>query len=254
MKKTKNNSLKKSLNSKNKIRLGVNIDHIATIRNARGGSHPDPVDGAILAQKCGADGITIHLREDRRHIRDEDLLRLKQHIKLPINLEIAGTDEMLKIAIKTKPNAVCIVPEKRQEITTEGGLDLIKNQQNLERIIKKIRQNKIRVSLFIDADFKQIDMAKKLQADIIEIHTGEFCNLVGVAQNNEFAKIKKCVEYASGLGLECHAGHGLNYQTAKKIAKIPQIYELNIGHFIIGEAIFEGLDKVIKKMKKILEN
>ena len=249
MKKIKNNSSK----IENKIRLGVNIDHIATIRNARGGSHPDPIDGAILAQKSGADGITIHLREDRRHIRDEDLLRLKKHIKLPINLEMAGTEEMLKIAIKTKPHAVCIVPEKRQEITTEGGLDLIKNQQNLAKIIKKIRQHKIRVSLFIDADFKQIEMAKKLQADIIEIHTGEFCNLVGVEQNREFQKIKKCVEYASGLGLECHAGHGLNYQTAKKIAKIPQIYELNIGHFIIGEAIFAGLDKVIKKMKKILE-
>lgn len=249
MKKIKNNSSK----IENKIRLGVNIDHIATIRNARGGSHPDPVDGAILAQKSGADGITIHLREDRRHIRDEDLLRLKKHIKLPINLEMAATEEMLKIAIKTKPHAVCIVPEKRQEITTEGGLDLIKNQQNLAKIIKKIRQHKIRVSLFIDADFKQIDMAKKLQADIIEIHTGEFCNLVGVEQNHEFTKIKKCVEYASSLGLECHAGHGLNYQTAKKIAKIPQIYELNIGHFIIGEAIFTGLDKVIKKMKKILE-
>jgi pyridoxine 5-phosphate synthase len=253
MKKVNNNLLKKLSTPKNKIRLGVNIDHIATIRNARGGIHPDPVDGAILAQKSGADGITIHLREDRRHIRDEDLLRLKKHIKLPINLEMAATDEMLKIAIKTKPNAVCIVPEKRQEITTEGGLDLIKNQQNLSRIIKKIRQHKIRVSLFIDADFNQIDMAKKLQADIIELHTGEFCNLVGVAQNHEFAKIKKCVEYASSLGLECHAGHGLNYQTAKKIAKIPQIYELNIGHFIIGEAIFEGLDKIIKKMKIILE-
>ena len=253
MKKIKNNSSKKLTKLPNKIRLGVNIDHIATIRNARGGSHPDPIDGAILAQKNGADGITIHLREDRRHIRDEDLLRLKKHIKLPINLEIAGTEEMLKIAIKTKPHAVCIVPEKRQEITTEGGLDLIKNQQNLAEIIKKIRQHKIRVSLFIDADFKQIDMAKKLQADIIEIHTGEFCNLIGVEQNREFQKIKKCVEYASSLGLECHAGHGLNYQTAKKIAKIPQIYELNIGHFIIGEAIFEGLDKVIKKMKKILE-
>jgi pyridoxine 5-phosphate synthase len=252
MKKIKNNLSKKMVKVKNKIRLGVNIDHIATIRNARGGIHPDPIDGAILAQKSGAEGITIHLREDRRHIRDEDLLRLKKHIKLPINLEMAATDEMLEIAIKTKPNAVCIVPEKRQEVTTEGGLDLIKNQKNLERIIKKIRQHKIRVSLFIDADFEQIAMAKKLQADIIEIHTGEFCNLIGRAQNNEFIKIEKCVEYASSLGLECHAGHGLNYKTAKKIAKIPQIYELNIGHFIIGEAIFQGLDKVIKKMKKTI--
>ncbi|MFM8186802.1 MAG: pyridoxine 5'-phosphate synthase, partial [Alphaproteobacteria bacterium] len=150
---------------KNKIRLGVNIDHIATIRNARGGAHPDPVLGAILAQKSGADGITVHLREDRRHIRDEDLVRLKQHIKIPINLEMAATDEMMQIAIKTKPNAVCIVPEKRQEITTEGGLDLIKNFDNLQKIMKKIKSHKIKISLFINADFKQIDCAKKLGAD-----------------------------------------------------------------------------------------
>ena len=237
---------------KNKIRLGVNIDHIATIRNARGGTHPDPVLGAILAQKSGADGITVHLREDRRHIRDEDLVRLKQHIKIPINLEMAATDEMMQIAIKTKPNAVCIVPEKRQEITTEGGLDLIKNFDNLQKIIKKIKSHKIKISLFINADFKQIDCAKKLGADIIELHTGEFCHLSGKAQKNELAKIKLAVEYATKLGIECHAGHGLNYQTTKMIAKIPDIYELNIGHFIIGEAIFEGLAGVIKKMRKIL--
>ena len=243
-------------NSKNKkshrIRLGVNIDHIATIRNARGGMHPDPITGAILAQKSGADGITIHLREDRRHIRDEDLINLKKHIKLPINLEMACTTEMLKIAIKTKPNAVCIVPEKRQEITTEGGLDLMKNYDKIHNCITQLKKNKIRISLFIDANIEQIQMAHRLKADIIEIHTGEFCQLKGSKQLQEFNKIKKCAELASSLGLECHAGHGLNYETAKKIAKISQIKELNIGHFIIGEAIFDGLSKVIKKMQKML--
>lgn len=237
---------------KNKIRLGVNIDHIATIRNARGGIHPDPVLGAILAQKSGADGITVHLREDRRHIRDEDLVRLKKHIKIPINLEMAATDEMMNIAIKTKPNAVCIVPEKRQEVTTEGGLDLIKNFSNLQKIITKIKAQNIRISLFINADFKQIDYAKKLNADIIEIHTGEFCHLKGKAQKSELKKIADAVEYATNLSIECHAGHGLNYETTAMIAKIPNIIELNIGHFIIGEAIFEGLANVIKKMRKIL--
>lgn len=238
---------------KNTIRLGVNIDHIATIRNARGGIHPDPVLGAILAQKSGADGITVHLREDRRHIRDEDLVRLKKHIKIPINLEMAATDEMMNIAIKTKPNAVCIVPEKRQEVTTEGGLDLIKNFSNLQKIITKIKSQNIRISLFINADFKQIDYAKKLNADIIEIHTGEFCHLKGKAQKAELKKIADAVEYATNLGIECHAGHGLNYETTAMIAKIPNIIELNIGHFIIGEAIFEGLANVIKKMRKILK-
>lgn len=250
-KKTANSKIKKS---KNHIRLGVNIDHIATIRNARGGIHPDPIDGAILAQKNLADGITIHLREDRRHIRDEDLLRLKKLIKIPINLEMAPTKEMLEIAIKTKPNAVCIVPEKRQEITTEGGLDLIKNYKILHEIIAKILPHKIKISLFIDADLKQIDMAKKLQADIIEIHTGKFCILTGKAQQAEFNKIKQAIKYAHAIGLECHAGHGLNYQTAKMIAKIPEIRELNIGHFMIGEAIFYGLPYVIKKMRKIINN
>jgi pyridoxine 5-phosphate synthase len=235
-----------------KIRLGVNIDHVATIRNARGGAHPDPVEAAILAEKSGADGITIHLREDRRHIRDEDLKRLKKEINLPINLEMAATKEMLKIALKTKPHAVCIVPEKRQEITTEGGLDIIKNEKILREIIKKIRAKKIRVSLFIDANIDQIKCAKSLGTDIIELHTGEFCNKKNQAQKNEFLKIQKCAQFATKLGLECHAGHGLNYQTAKIIAKIPQIIELNIGHFIIGEAIFEGLAQVIKKMKKII--
>jgi pyridoxine 5-phosphate synthase len=238
--------------NKKKIRLGVNIDHVATIRNARGGAHPDPVNAAILAQKSGADGITIHLREDRRHIRDEDLIRLKKEIKLPINLEMAATQEMLAIALKTKPNAVCIVPEKRQEVTTEGGLDVVKNEKILREMIKKIRAKKIRVSLFVDANEAQIRMSKKIGADIVELHTGEFCHVVGKKREAEFQKIKNCAQLCQELDLECHAGHGLNYETAKIIAKIPQIIELNIGHFIIGEAIFDGLAKVIKKMQKVI--
>lgn len=234
------------------VRLGVNIDHVATIRNARGGQHPDPVKAAIIAQNSGADGITIHLREDRRHIRDHDLTRLKEEINLPINLEMAATKEMLDIALKIRPNAVCIVPEKRQEITTEGGLDLIKNFQKLKPIIDKIKDNKIRVSLFIDANFDQIDKAKQLAADIIEIHTGDFCNKSGNEKKNELKLISKCVDYANKIGLECHAGHGLNYEDAAIIAKIPNIKELNIGHFLIGEAIFHGLENVVKKMKQAI--
>ncbi len=240
-------------NKKTKIRLGVNIDHVATIRNARGGIHPDPVSAAILAQKSGADGITIHLREDRRHIRDEDLKRLKKEIKLPINLEMAATKEMLEIALKTKPNAVCIVPEKRQEITTEGGLDVVKSEKTLRPMIKKIKSRKIRVSLFVDANDIQIRKSKEIGADIVEIHTGKFCHKTGEKQKKEFLKIKKCAKLCEEIGLECHAGHGLNYDTAKIIAKLPQIAELNIGHFLIGEAIFDGLGNVIKKMKKAIK-
>ncbi len=239
-------------NIRNKIRLGVNIDHVATIRNARGGIHPDPVAAAILAQKSGADGITIHLREDRRHIRDEDLQRLKKEIKLPINLEMAATKEMLEIALKTKPHAVCIVPEKRQEVTTEGGLDVVKNEIFLCEMIKKIHAKKIKVSLFVDANEAQIKAAKRVGADIVELHTGEFCHKKSAAQKKEFLQILKCAEIAERLNLECHAGHGLDYKTAAMIAKIPQITELNIGHFIIGEAIFDGLSKVIKKMKSVI--
>ena len=241
-------------NSLNKIRLGVNIDHVATIRNARGGIHPSPVSAAILAEKSGADGITIHLREDRRHIRDEDLKLLKKAIKLPINLEMAATKEMLEIALKTKPNAVCIVPEKRQEVTTEGGLDVIKNSKVLSEMVKKLHSKKIRVSLFIDADEKQIHQAKKIGADIVELHTGKFCHQKSQKQKVEFIRIEKAAKLVESLRLECHAGHGLNYETAKMIAKIPEIVELNIGHFLIGEAVFEGLEKVIKKMKKVIEN
>lgn len=245
-------------NKPNKIRLGVNIDHVATIRNARGGIHPNPVDAAILAEKSGAEGITIHLREDRRHIRDEDLIALKEKISLPINLEMAGTKEMLEIALKTKPNAICIVPEKRKEITTEGGLDVIKHKKNLINIINEIKKvekpNKIRVSLFVDANINQIKCAKEIGADIIELHTGEFCHKEGKNRKQEFLKLQNCAKLCEELDLECHAGHGLNYETAKIISQIPQIKELNIGHFIIGESIFDGLSKVIKKMKKAINS
>lgn len=243
-----NNSMKK-----NKIRLGVNIDHVATIRNARGGIHPNPVDAAILAQKSGADGITVHLREDRRHIRDEDLKALKKEIQLPINLEMAATDEMLAIALKTKPNAVCIVPEKRQEITTEGGLDVVKYSKKLTQMVKKFHDKKIRVSLFVDPNASQIEASAKIGADIVELHTGEYCHQKGQKRKKELNKIITSAALAHSLGLECHAGHGLNYETAKEISKIDEIIELNIGHFLIGEAVFEGLNKVIKKMKKVIK-
>ncbi|MCE3255457.1 MAG: pyridoxine 5-phosphate synthase [Rickettsiaceae bacterium] len=237
-----------------KIRLGVNIDHIATLRNARGGVHPCPILGAAIAKKAGADGITAHLREDRRHIRDEDIFRLKKEINLPLNFEMAATDEMVAIALKAKPNAVCLVPEKRQELTTEGGLDVIKNQTHLTKITKQLKAKKIRISLFIDADLKQILAAKKVGADIIELHTGKYCHLTGQAQKSEFKKISEAAEYAEELELECHAGHGLDFKTAKKIAEIPQIVELNIGHFLIGEAVFNGLGSSVKKMKKIINS
>ncbi|MBL6665041.1 MAG: pyridoxine 5'-phosphate synthase [Rickettsiales bacterium] len=235
-----------------KIRLGVNIDHVATIRNARGGIHPNPVAAAILAEKSGADGITVHLREDRRHIRDEDLLALKKNINLPINLEMAATEEMLKIALETSPNAICIVPEKRREVTTEGGLDVIKNEKKLAQIISEIKKTTIRVSLFVDPNIKHIQKAKDLGADIVELHTGEFCNQKGKIREEELLRIKDCAKFCEEIDLECHAGHGLDYETAKIIAQIPQIRELNIGHFIIGEAIFDGLEKVIEKMKEII--
>ncbi|MES2677663.1 MAG: pyridoxine 5'-phosphate synthase [Pseudomonadota bacterium] len=237
-----------------KIRLGVNIDHVATLRNARGGVFPCPIMAAKIAKKSGADGITAHLREDRRHIRDEDIFRLKKEVNLPLNFEMAATDEMVEIALKVKPNAVCLVPEKRQELTTEGGLDVIKNQKNLTAIIRKLAAKKIRISLFIDANLSQILAAKNVGADIIEIHTGKFCHLKNLDQKIEFKKIAQAAHYAEELGLECHAGHGLDFKTAKKIAKIPQIVELNIGHFLIGESIFSGLDLAVKKMKKIINS
>ena len=237
-----------------KIRLGVNIDHVATVRNARGENYPSPLRAALLSQKNGADSITIHLREDRRHINESDLKQIKKKLKIPLNLEIAATDEMLKIALKSKPPFICIVPEKRKEITTEGGLNLNYNKKFLKIIIGKLKKKKIRVSLFIEPTLKDIKESKKLNVDCVEIHTGKFCNLINKKKNykNELNKIRKAVKTGNQLDLEVHAGHGLTFYSAKILSKIKGIQEFNIGHFLIGEAIFIGLSKTIKLFKKSL--
>ena len=238
-----------------KIRLGVNIDHVATVRNARGENYPSPLRAAIEAQKDGADSVTIHLREDRRHINDDDLKKIKSKLKIPLNLEIAATKEMLSIALKNKPKFVCIVPEKRKEITTEGGLNLKYKKNFLKNIIFKLKKNKTRVSLFIEPSTKDIKEAKKLNADCIEIHTGKICNLINDSKyyENELIKIRKAVILGNNLGLEVHAGHGLTYKSAKVLTRVKGISEFNIGHFLIGESIFIGLKKVIKNFKRILK-
>ena len=237
-----------------KMRLGVNIDHVATIRNARGEIYPDILKAAVVVQNCGANSITIHLREDRRHIKDKDLEIIKKKLKIPLNLEMAPTNEMLKIALKYKPNYVCIVPEKRSEITTEGGLNIKKNKKMLSQIIKVLKRNKIRVSLFIEP--KKIDVLNSsiLGADCIELHTGKFCNLSNNSKNNikEFQKIKEASLLGEKLDMEVHAGHGLNYKTARQISRIRSICELNIGHFIISESVFLGLKNVVKTFIKII--
>ena len=238
-----------------KIRLGVNIDHVATVRNARGENYPSPLRAALFAQKSGADSVTIHLREDRRHINDSDLKEIKSKLKIPFNLEIAATNEMLKIALKRKPPFICIVPEKRQEITTEGGLNLNFKKNFLKKIINKLKKNKSRISLFIEPNLDDIKESKNLNADCVEIHTGKFCNLVNKNKNykNELKRIKTAVIIGNKLGLEVHAGHGLTYKSAKILAKISGIKEFNIGHFLIGESIFVGLNKTIKNFRKIVK-
>ncbi len=238
-----------------KIRLGVNIDHVATVRNARGENYPSPLRAALFAQKSGADSVTIHLREDRRHINDSDLKEIKSKLKIPFNLEIAATNEMLKIALKRKPPFICIVPEKRQEITTEGGLNLNFKKNFLKKIINKLKKNKSRVSLFVEPNLNDIKESKNLKADCVEIHTGKFCNLVNKNKNykNELKRIKTAVITGNKLGLEVHAGHGLTYKSAKILSKIPGIKEFNIGHFLIGESIFVGLNKTIKNFRKIVK-
>ena len=232
------------------LRLGVNIDHVATIRNARGGVHPCPVQSALLAEAAGADGITAHLREDRRHIKDADIANLMLNIKLPLNLEMAATAEMQQIALKTKPHAVCIVPEKRQEVTTEGGLDVAGNAEYLTSYIKPLKDAGIRVSLFIAPNLTQIDDAKAVGAQVVEFHTGKYCE--SLAQT-DLQDLVNAVSYAAKLGLECHAGHGISFDTVTEIARIPEIVELNIGHFLIGEAIFIGLEQAIKQMKQLMQ-
>ena len=236
------------------IRLGVNIDHVATLRNARGENHPDPYSAALSALKYGADSITIHLREDRRHINDVDLKKITKNKKIPTNLEMAANEEMLKIAIKSKPNFVCIVPEKRQEITTEGGLNLKKNFKKIKRIIQKLNNSKIRTSLFIDPNIEDIKFSKKIGTHCVELHTGKLSFKVKNKINyfNELKKIKKCSELANKFNIEVHAGHGMDYKTAKILKKVKFIKEFNIGHFIIGESVLFGMNKVIKNFKKII--
>jgi pyridoxine 5-phosphate synthase len=241
---------------KRKIRLGFNIDHVATVRNARGDDYPSPVRAAIIAQSNGANSITVHLREDRRHIQELDLIELKKKIKIPINLEMAATDEMLKIALKLKPKYVCIVPEKRKEITTEGGLNLNYKTNYLKKIIHRLKNNSIIVSLFIEPDLKVVRLAKKLDTDNIELHTGKYCKYY--RENNslnakkEFLRIKNSAKLGRVLGLGIHAGHGLNYETSKKMFQIEEIVELNIGHFFISESIFFGIANVLKKFNRML--
>ena len=240
-----------------KLRLGVNIDHVATIRNARGGKHPDPVTAALMAVEAGADGITAHLREDRRHIRDDDISRLKSQLTKPLNFEMAATREMVDIALKARPHAACIVPERRQELTTEGGLDVVGQHNRLVPIIAELKAAGIRVSLFIAADPKQIDMAAEVGAPVIEIHTGAWCEAVvdghAAMAAIEFQRIKDGVVRAEAAGLEVHAGHGLDFVTAEEIAALPEIVELNIGHFLIGEAIFGGLTGMIREMRAAMD-
>lgn len=236
------------------LRLGVNIDHVATIRNARGGLHPDPVRAAIVAAGAGADGITAHLREDRRHISDLDIKRLANEVALPLNLEMAATPEMLDIALNHTPNACCIVPEKRLEVTTEGGLDVIKFHDHLAPYIQKLQDQGIRVSLFIDPDAGQVETAAKLGADIVELHTGRYCDTAGKDRDFELEALKKAAALGDALGLEIHAGHGLSFETVRNVAAIPEVVELNIGHFLIGEAIYSGLETSIRRMRSLMED
>ncbi len=240
-----------------KLRLGVNIDHVATVRNARGGAYPDPVRAAKLAEAAGADGITAHLREDRRHITDSDIDALMSELTLPLNLEMAATDEMQAIALRHKPHAVCIVPERREERTTEGGLEVAREENRLAHFIAPLREAGSRVSIFIAADKRQIEAANRIGAEIVELHVGAFCDAHADGhfdvRDAELERITEMATYAHGLGLEVHAGHGLTYDTVEPIAALPELVELNIGHFLIGEAIFLGLEPSIAEMRRLMD-
>ena len=239
------------------LRLGVNIDHVATVRNARGGAYPDPVRAAKLAEEAGADGITAHLREDRRHIMDEDIDGLMEALSVPLNFEMAATEEMQKIALRHKPHAVCIVPEKREERTTEGGLEVSREENKLAHYIAPLREAGCRVSIFIAADQKQIEAANRIGAEVIELHTGAYCDFHAEGRfeerDAELERLREMSAFAHSLGLEVHAGHGLTYETVKPVAAFPEVMELNIGHFLIGEAIFAGLDPAIREMRRLMD-
>ena len=240
-----------------KLRLGVNIDHVATVRNARGSAYPDPVRAALIAQEAGADGITAHLREDRRHIVDQDITSIIKAIDIPLNFEMAATDEMKKIALAHEPHAVCIVPEKREERTTEGGLDVVKDENKLAHFITPLREKGCRISIFIAADDKQIKAARRIGAQVVELHTGAYCDLHYdkrfEERDAELSRLKDMASLAHSLGLEVHAGHGLTYETVVPIAELPEVVELNIGHFLIGESIFTGLKDAIFKMRELMD-
>lgn len=235
------------------LRLGVNIDHVATVRNARGGDNPDPVRAAKLAEKAGADGITAHLREDRRHISDEDIARLSRDLEIPLNLEMAATAEMLAIALKARPHAACIVPEKREERTTEGGIDVAGQMARLKPIVAELGDAGVRVSMFVEPDRRQLDASKALGAPVVELHTGAYANAAGAARETLLAKIREAANYGASIGLEIHAGHGLTYDNVKPIAALREIRELNIGHFLIGEAIFVGLTDTVQRMRRLMD-
>jgi pyridoxine 5-phosphate synthase len=245
------------LTARSALRLGVNIDHVATVRNARGGLQPDPVRAAKLAERAGADGITAHLREDRRHITDGDITRLMRELKLPLNLEMAATEEMLDIALRHRPHAACIVPERREERTTEGGLDAAGGIAHLKPFVAALGQAGIRVSLFIEADPRQLDAAKRLGAPVVELHTGAYCDaaIAGDAAETErqLIRLREAARHGGAAGLEVHAGHGLTYDTVGPIAALPEVAELNIGHFLIGEAIFVGLEASVRHMRRLMD-
>jgi pyridoxine 5-phosphate synthase len=240
-----------------KLRLGVNIDHVATVRNARGGAYPDPLRAAKLAEEAGADGITAHLREDRRHISDADIEGLMQILSVPLNFEMAATEEMQRIALRHKPHAVCIVPEKREERTTEGGLEVAREENRLAGYIAPLREAGCRVSIFIAADARQIEAAHRIGAEVIELHTGAYCDAHAEGhfdeRDAELERLREMSAYAHSLGLEVHAGHGLNYETVAAVAAFPEVMELNIGHFIIGESIFRGLAPAIHEMRRLMD-
>ncbi len=236
-----------------RLRLGVNVDHVATIRNARGGDHPDPVRAAFAAADAGADGITAHLREDRRHITDDDIHRLMERLTIPLNLEMAATEEMLEIALRHRPHAACIVPEKREERTTEGGLDAAGQHNHLEPFVGRLAEANIRVSLFIEPDPRQIEAAIRLKAPVVEFHTGRYAHLQGEARTEELRRIADAAALAAKNGIEPHAGHGLTFDNVAPIAAIPQLKELNIGHFLVGEAIFTGLESSVARMRALMD-